>query len=68
MQAPHAVEVPPPDDEELSEGDPPVLAGGDHADWPHVGAPVVDEAARGDQLGDRVAQVHGKGHCDSQLA
>ena len=30
---------------------------GGHAHLLHVGAPLVDEAARGDQLGDRVAWV-----------
>ena len=54
-EAPHAFKVPPPDGQELGEGDPPVHAVGEHANRHHVGALVVDEAARDDQLGDRVA-------------
>ena len=31
---------------------------GERADPPHVGRPVIDVAARDDQLGDHVGQVH----------
>ena len=31
---------------------------GERADRPHVGAPVIDVAARNDKLGDHVGRVH----------
>ena len=46
-----ASKVPPPDGEELVESCPPMHAIGEHANRLHVGALVVDEAAREDQLG-----------------
>ena len=49
-EAPHA------DGEELGEAGHPVHAVGEHANRPRVGAPVIDDAARDDQLGKCVAQ------------
>ena len=43
----------------LVEGDPLVHAVGVRAAGPHVGTPVMDVAARDDQLGDHVGRVHG---------
>ena len=41
-------------------GDPPLREEGQHANQPHVGAPVVIEAARNDELRMNVTQIHGK--------
>ena len=59
-EAPHAGEVPPPDDEESGGSNPPVHAACEHAHQHHDGL-VVNEEARGDQLGKCVARVHGRG-------
>ena len=48
----------------LVEGGPPVHAVGERADRPHVGALVIDVAARNDKLGEHVGKVHGRGSVD----
>ena len=57
---PTQVNVPPPDGKNLGEGDPPMHAVRDRADWTHVGAPVIGVAARNIKVGDYVGRLRGE--------
>ena len=52
-----------PDGVDLSEGEPALRAGEEHADRADVGALVVDDTAHQDQLGHCVGGFQWRGEC-----